>query len=283
MNTLNRTLTGLTAAILLVACGETEKPKEKEVKETNPAFDVSQIDSTINPCDDFEKFAVGNWLKNNPVPESESRWGSFNIVHDANEIKLKAIVEDASKAKGKKGSPMQQVGDFYTSALDSTTVNELGIKPLQPLLDKIDAVTNPQELVEIMAETRKYGSGSIFGYYVHIDSKNSSQYITYLSQGGLGLPDKDYYTPQDERGENILNEYKNHIAAMFKLSGVEEAAAIQNAKNVIAIESNLAKNSMGRVERRDPEKTYNKMTKADLQKMNTSIDWESFFTAAEFL
>ena len=122
MNTLNKTILGLTAISCTLACGN-ETPKEEETKKIIPSFDVSQIDSTISPCEDFEKFAVGNWLKNNPVPESESRWGSFNILHDANEIKLRTIVEDAVKAKAEKNTPLQQVGDFYTSALDSTTVN----------------------------------------------------------------------------------------------------------------------------------------------------------------
>ncbi len=283
MNKFQKSVLLLTAACTFNACGDHdhEEHDHEDVKNIIPAFDVSQIDSSHNPCDDFEKYAVGNWLKNNPVPESESRWGSFNIVHDANEIKLREIVEEAAKAKAEKGTPLQQVGDFYASALDSNTVNELGITPLQPMLDKIDAITNTQELVETMAEIKKYGSGSIFGYYVHIDSKNSTQYITYLSQGGLGLPDKTYYTPSDERGENILTEYRKHISALFKLSGEDEPTANQMADNVIKIESNLAENSMGRVERRDPEKTYNKMTIAELQELSPAIDWNAFFAAAE--
>jgi putative endopeptidase len=272
---------GITAITIAVGCGSNKTETKEEVKNIIPAFDVSQIDSTINPCEDFEQFAVGNWLKNNPVPESESRWGSFNIVHDANEIKLRAIVEEAAKSKTEKGTALQQVGDFYSSALDSTTVNELGIKPIQPLLDKIDAVSNIQELVEMMAETKKIGSGSMFSGYVGIDSKNSSQYIMHLSQGGLGLPDKTYYKPSDERGEKILAEYQKHIAAIFVLAGEDEATAESFAYIVLGIEDNLALNSMDRVERRDPEKTYNKMTVEELQKLCTTINWESFFAAAE--
>ena len=132
-----------------------------------------------------------------------------------------------------------------------------------------------------MVHMRKRGSGSIFGYYVGIDSKNSSQYITYLSQGGLGLPDKSYYTPKDERGKNILAEYEKHIAKIFELAGVEEAIAAENAKKVIALESNLAANSMDRVDRRDPLKTYNKFTKEELKDLCTLIDWEAYFEAAE--
>lgn len=280
MNKLNKTIIGITAAAFTLACGNDEQTQEETVAIV-PAFDVSQIDSTVMPCEDFEKFAVGNWLKDNPVPESESRWGSFNLVHDANEIKLRAIVEEASGAKAEKGTALQQVGDFYASALDSNTVNNLGIKPLQPLLDKIDAVSNTQELVEMMAETRSYGSGSIFSGYVGIDAKNSSQYIMHLSQGGLGLPDKSYYTPSDERGENIFNEYRKHITALFVLAGEEEDAAKSIANSVIEIESELAANSMSRVERRDPEKTYNKLTVDEMQSLCPEINWSSFFVAAE--
>lgn len=282
MNKINKTLLGLTAIAIAVGCGNGEdNTHQEENKVTTPAFDLSQIDSTVMPCEDFEKYAVGNWLNDNPVPEAESRWGSFNIVHDANEIKLRAIVEGAVSAKGEKGSALQQVGDFYASALDSNTTNELGITPIQPLLDKIDGVANVQDLVETMAETRKRGSGSMFSGYVGVDSKNSSQYIMHLSQGGLGLPDKSYYTPSDERGENILNEYKKHIAALFVLAGKEQAAADEIALKVVEIESELALNSMDRVQRRNPELTYNKLSMDELQELCGAINWPSFFAAAE--
>lgn len=283
MNSLNKTIIGASAVLFTFACGNDNHNNQHEENETPKvvAFDVNQIDSTVKACHDFEKFAVGNWLKDNPVPESESRWGSFNIVHDANEIKLRALVEDASKAKAEKGTAIQQVGDFYASALDSSTVNELGITPLQPLMDKINAVSTPQELVETMAETVKYGSGSMFGGYVSIDSKNSSQYIMHLSQGGLGLPDKAYYTPKDERGENILKEYQKHMTALFVLAGDDEATAAQKTANVLEIETELASNSMDRVDRRNPENTYNKRTLDEVQALCPSIDWRAFFAAAE--
>ncbi len=283
MNNFKKSIFGITTAALIFACGGNENNQPEEAKDITPAFDISQIDSTINPCEDFEKFAVGNWLKNNPVPESESRWGSFNIVHDANEIKLRVIVEEAAEAESDKGSALQQVGDFYAAALDSTTVNELGIKPIQPLLDKIDQATDPQSIVETMSEMRKYGSGSIFSGYVGIDAKNSTQYIMHISQGGLGLPDKSYYTPSDERGENILAEYKKHISALFVLAGEDEGKANENANAVIEIESDLASNSMDRVERRNPEKTYNKLSVKELQSLCNIINWNAFFSAAEIV
>jgi len=285
MNKINKALLGFTTMVIAVGCGNAEEHitsnEAMETKIITPAFDLSQIDSTILPCEDFERYAVGNWLNDNPVPESESRWGSFNVVHDANEIKLREIVESAVSAKGDKGTALQQVGDFYASALDSTTTNELGIKPILPFMAKIDAVTNVQELVETMAESRKIGSGSIFSGYVGTDSRNSAEYIMHLSQGGLGLPDKSYYTPTDERGENIFNEYKKHIAALFVLAGKEQAEADKFALHVIEIESELAANSMDRVQRRDPELTYNKLTVAELQDLCGAINWTSYFEVAE--
>ena len=278
MNLLSKTTISLTITTLLLSCGNNN---QKGQSKKTIAFDINQIDSSVLVCEDFEKFAVGNWLKNNPIPESESRWGSFNVLHDANELKLRTIVEEASKQQSEKGTAMQLVGDFYTSALDSNKVNELGITPIQPFLDKIDEVTNSQELVETMAEMSKYGSGSIFSYYISIDSKNSSQYITYISQGGLGLPDKSYYKPKDERGETIFAAYKKHIAALFVLAGDEQTTAEEKANSVIGIESELAANSMSRVERRDPLKTYHKLTHEELQQLCTSINWEAYFNAAE--
>lgn len=283
MNKLTKIGGLITLTTFAVSCSEKtpEKPTEPK-KDSVPAFDISQIDSSFLPCEDFEKFAVGNWLKNNPVPESESRWGSFNVLNDQNEIQLRAIVDEAAKAKAKKGTALQMVGDFYTSALDSTTVNELGIKPLLPYLSKIDAITNYEEMVQTSVENRKIGSGSLFSYYVGVDSKNSTQYITYISQGGLGLPDKTYYTPSDERGKNILLEYEKYISSLFMLAGEDTVAAKKMAANILKIESELAKNSMDRVERRDPLKTYNKKNKAELQSLCATINWESYFTTAEF-
>ena len=283
MNKLTKIGGLITLTTFAVSCSEKtpEKPTEPK-KDSVPAFDISQIDSSFLPCEDFEKFAVGNWLKNNPVPESESRWGSFNVLNDQNEIQLRAIVDEAAKSKSKKGTALQMVGDFYTSALDSTTANELGIQPLLPYLSKIDAITNYEEMVQTSVENRKIGSGSLVSYYVGVDSKNSTQYITYISQGGLGLPDKTYYTPSDDRGKNILLEYEKYITRLFVLAGEDSVLAHTKAASILKIESELAKNSMDRVERRDPLKTYNKKNKAELQALCATINWESYFTTAEF-
>lgn len=280
MKVINTAIALSISTLALLSCGGDEEATKEEVKNVVPAFDISQIDSSYSPCEDFEKFAVGNWLKNNPVPGSESRWGSFSVLDESNKEKIKVIVEEAKAAKAEKGSYEQHVGDFYTSALDSAKADELGAAPIEPLLAQIDAVTSVQELVETLTKMRRAGSGSIFSYWVHIDSKNSTQYITYVGQGGMGLPDRGYYTPKDERGEMILMEYEKHIAALFKLAGEDDEKAASNAKAVVELETVLAANSMDKTVARNPELTYNKMSVEELSALNTTIDWNAFFDAA---
>lgn len=266
---------------ILSSCGS-ETKKEENVESANkiPAFDLANIDSTAIPCENFYQYAIGNWQKNNPIPATDGRWGSFNILNEANELKLITIIEEASAEKGKKGTPKQQIGDFYTAAFDSTNADKLGMSPLKPLLEKIEGVNNIQSLVETMASLKIKGSGSLFSYYVDVDARNSTQNIFYLGQGGYGLPDRDYYFPTDDRGKNILVEYEKHLVALFKLSGETEEASLVNAKSTLAIETELAKAALDKVKRRDPVATYNKMTVVEIQKLCPSFDWNKFLQVA---
>lgn len=267
---------------ILCSCGsEDNKELKKENTDVVPGFDMANIDSTFSPCEDFYQFAIGNWQKNNPIPSTESRWGSFNILNEKNELQLKGIIEDAAASKAEKKSLKQQVGDFYLAALDSSNADKLGITPLKPLLEKIDGVVDVQSLVETMAHLKIKGSGSLFSYYVYVDARNSNANIFYLGQGGYALPDRDYYFPKDDKGKNILLEYEKHLAAMFMLAGEPEDIAVKDAKTALAIETKLAEASLNKIQRRDPVATYNKLSLDEVQKLCTAFDWNKFLVAAE--
>lgn len=241
-------------------------------------FPLSNLDKSADPCTNFYQYAAGGWMKNNPMPSTESRWGSFNILAKANDVKIKAILEASAKKPGKKGSPEQLVGDFYTAAMDSAAREKAGVKPLAPLFQRIQAVKSVDELAVLSGSLRPLGMGGLFGFYVSIDAKNSSENIVYISQGGLGLPDRDYYTKTDEASVEIRNAYQAHIDKQFALAGLKEKEA---GKRILALETALAEVSMTRVERRDPEKTYNLFTKEAFEAHPQWSDfyWQGFFEA----
>jgi putative endopeptidase len=240
-------------------------------------FPLSNLDRTVDPCDNFYQFAAGGWMEKNPIPSTESRWGSFNILAKQNDEKIRIILEEVSKLKSDKGSPEQLVGDFYAAAMDTITLEKLGAKPLQPVLAKINGLQNQKQLAKLSADLRKMGVGGLFSFYVTLDAKESSINRVHLGQGSLGLPDRDYYLKSDAESEKIRQEYVKHIDAMFKLAGVKDAEA---GKRILTFETELARFSMSRVERRDPDKTYNKYSIDAFysDKALQAYDWKTYFT-----
>lgn len=237
-------------------------------------LEMANLDRSVSPCEDFNLFANGGWLKRNPVPAAESRWGSFNELADNNNKTLQAVVDAAVTATNAvKGSSTQMVGDFYAAGMDSAAIEKAGLSPLKPELDRINAVKDRATLLQTMAHLRTIGRGGVFGFYVGQDDKISTQYIVNITQSGLGLPDRDYYLKTDARSQNIREEYQKHVGNMFRLLGDNEVTAKKNAAKIMEVETRLAKASMTRVEQRDPHATYNKMTVAALQKLSPNFNW----------
>ena len=216
----------LALGITLFACSpKAKKDDSQENSSKEAAFPLSNLDTTVSPCEDFYQYAIGGWLANNPVPSTESRWSSFNVVRDSNNAKLKKILIEFSTGNFEKGSMEQKIGDFYKSAMDSTKAEELGITPIQQELSKIDNISTVDDLINLCGYFSTIGVGSMYGLYVGQDDKNSAQYITHLYQSGLGLPDRDYYLKDDEKSVEIQQAYLLHIEKMFSLSGIDNPKA----------------------------------------------------------
>ncbi|WP_394345645.1 M13 family metallopeptidase [Arundinibacter roseus] len=239
-------------------------------------IDPVNMDLTVRPGDDFNTYANGAWIKNNPVPAKQTRWGSFNVLRDFNINAVKGLLEEAqANTAAPAGSVEKRVGNFYRAAMDSARIEKLGYTPIEKDLKRISALKDRQAVLAEVARARTQGDGSsFFGFSVGQDRKNVEVMIPQLSQGGTTLPDRDYYLKDDARSKKIRESYKTYITRLFSLTGTPEAAATAHADAIIALETALAQAQMSRVEMRDPYKTYNKFAVSDFSKTTPSIDWQ---------
>ncbi|WP_018477658.1 M13 family metallopeptidase [Pontibacter roseus] len=243
-------------------------------------IDKSNMDLSVKPGNDFYTYANGVWLKNNPVPAKETRWGSFNELRDFNINAVKTILrESAANTKAPAGSIEKRVGDFYAAAMDSAAIEKLGYTPIKADLERIKAIQDVNGVLNETAFLRTSGAASpMFGFYVGQDRKNVEVMIPQLSQGGTTLPDRDYYLKNDARSTKIQESYKNYITTLFTLTGVDKATAQKNAETIFNLEKKMAEAQMARVEMRDPHKTYNKFAVADFSKSTPNMDWKALMT-----
>lgn len=243
-------------------------------KKNAPAYiDRSNMDLTVKPGDDFYKYANGMWIKNNPVPAAQTRWSSFNVLAEQNEQRLKGLAESALKNTGD-DAVSGRVGRFYKSYMDSLAIEKEGYAPIKEALSKIAVITTKQEALQKIAALRAHGLGSpLFGFFVYPDSKNTTEYITRLLQGGTTLPDRDNYLKDDARSQRIQEALKSYMQDLFRLTGDDAATAQEKALAVYDMEKALATLQMSRVELRDPVKTYNKMATKDLRSLTPGWDW----------
>ncbi|MCC9136958.1 M13 family metallopeptidase [Pontibacter silvestris] len=235
------------------------------------------MDLTVKPGDDFYTYANGTWLKNNPVPAKETRWGSFNLLRDFNINAVKTILnEAAADTKAPKGSVQKRVGDFYAAAMDSAAIEKQGYYPIKADLKRVKSVKDINGVLSEVAKLRTSGAASpMFGFYVGQDRKDVNNMVPQLSQGGTTLPDRDYYLKDDARSQKIQDAYKTYITTLFSLTGTPEAAAQKKAETIFNLEKKMAEAQMSRVEMRDPYKTYNKFAIADFSKTTSNIEWKS--------
>jgi putative endopeptidase len=258
------------------ACKDNQSEATKSAS-ANPDILSSHLDTTQHPGDDFFTYANGGWLSKNPIPASESGWGIFNLVADENYAQIRKISEDASANSAAKGSAQQQIGDFFFSGMDSASIEKMGAAPLQGELDKIAAAKSTADIVNLINEYQVLGVAPAYSIGAGQDMKNSEKYRVYLSQGGLGLPDRDYYFNTDSRTKNIRNEYAKHITNMLSLLYKDSAKAAAASPLIMKLETDMASAHKKLEEMRDPYANYHKMSVADIEKLTPAIPWKSAF------
>ena len=274
-------------ATLISACGpqesintlddnKAEKPAETHLKS---GISLANMDKSVRPQDDFYQYVNGNWLNNTSIPSDKSSYGSFIVLADKSRQDVKAIIEETAQLKNvEQGSDAQKVGDLYKSYMNLDKLNELGITPLNQDLAKIAAIKSHDDVAAYFAEAQVLGSSAPFRFFVNNDSKNPTAYITYFSQSGLGLPDKQYYFKGDEKSIQLRKDYLAHIEKMLTLANISDTQA--KAASIMELETAIADIHWERTERRDRNKTYNKVALSELPTIIPDFNWSVYLEKA---
>ena len=270
---------GLLAAVLaspVVAQDQAAKPAASTGKSSasNPVLEA--MDPTADPCVDFYQYACGGWKKKNPLPSDRSTYSRFSELLERNNLILKDILEKAAANDPKRNAVDQKIGDYYASCMDEAAINKAGIEPIKEDLDAIEALPSKGQLTTLVTALRKKTVPSFFTFYSQADLKDATKVIANFDQGGLGLPNRDYYFNDDPNSKEHREKYVAHVAKMLELSGYSPEHAAAGAKAVMEIETELAKGSLTPVEQRDPQIQYHIMTIAELEKLTPSFQWSQF-------
>lgn len=240
-------------------------------------FNIANIDKSADPCTNFFQYACGTWIQNNPIPDDRSRWSRFEELAKRNDNILRDILETASAKKG--GSPVEQkIGDYYMACMDEKGIEAKGISPMKPEFDRIAAIRDKAGLADALAKQHLSGAVGLFNFYSRADYKDSNLIIAWMDQGGLGLPDRDYYSRTDPKSVEIREKYVAHIAKMFTLMGYDAAASTAASKAIMSLETSLAKASQDRVTRRNANNLNNPGTLESLQAMTPSFNWSTYLS-----
>lgn len=243
-------------------------------------FDLSAMDRTVDPCEDFYEYACGTWRKQNPIPSDQVFWARYNQLAEYNREVLHKILEQAAAIQPKRMQATRIVGDFYASCIDTRGAEQKGYAPLKPELARISAISSREQLMRMVAHLHSIGVNSLFEFHAQPDLHDATVETATVLQGGLGLPDRDYYINQDEKSRQTRARYLAHIATMFTLIAEDPGEAERDAKAVLEIETRLAEASFGRVKMRDPKSRDHKMTVSDLETLAPNLLLKSFFKAA---
>jgi len=265
----------LLAAVLSVA--QTAPTASSEFPRQIPGFDLTAIDKTADPCVDFYQYSCGNWMKNNPIPPDKSRWGRFNELDEHNLYILRDLLEKA-EGPGQHSAIEKKVGDYYAACMDTATVEKKGTTPLQPELARIAAIKSKQEIIPQVAYMHRSGIPALFSFYPMPDMHDSSLTIANLDQGGITLPDRDYYIKDDAKSVETRQKYQEHVQKMFELAGDKPDVAAAEAKTVLTVETGLAKASMDRTERRDPKKRDHMMQATAIAETAPNFELIQYFS-----
>ncbi|HHJ52757.1 MAG TPA: peptidase M13, partial [Caldithrix abyssi] len=256
-------------SLLLFSCG---KPELKS------GIDKSNFDLSVRPQDDFYRYVNGTWLKKTEIPADKSDYGAFTQLYDESRKALREIIEEAARSKNEPGSDRQKVGDFYLSFMDSSRLEELGIRPIEPVLKQIQQVQSLKDLEELFAQLKPLGVQTPFSMWVGQDAKHSDRYILYLNQSGLGLPDRDYYLKNEKKFQDVRAAYQRYIAKLFELAQLPDGE--KAARRILAMETAIAGKHWSRVKSRNRDLTYNLYSVKELNRLTPQFDWIDFMKRA---
>jgi putative endopeptidase len=262
-------------AIALVSFLSFANAQQSHTEKSEPALDVTSMDRTIDPCVDFFTYSCGGWIKRNPIPPDQSSWDTYSKMQDENLGRLRGILEAAATPDPKRNAVDQKIGDYYASCTDEKAIDAKGAEPLKPSLERIAKISSKPEIADVAAAM--IDDNVLFRFDSIQDFRDANQVIADADQGGLGLPDRDYYTKDDAKSVELRKQYLAHVQKMFELLGDKPETAAAEAQTVMRIETAMAKGSMTRVERRDPKALDHKMTSAELEKISPEFRWPVYF------